>query len=345
MALPIAAIAAPVIGGILGNVLSQGSRNNAEDSAKNALSAYENISLPDLEKMRLALEEQQSVGTLAPTMETLTNLGPTALQNIALDPKYNQYTMAALAKMGQVSEEGLPEADRAQLQNILNATAQQNAGQQKAILENRAARGMGGSGDELAAQLQASQSGANRASNEALQLAALAAQRKLDATANLGTLANQLAQTDYGRQRDLYGQTDAIAQFNASNQQNVANRNVERVNAAQAGNLQNAQNIANNNVATRNAQQQFNRGLEQQQFQNQIQRAGGVASGYNNMANLNLGNANATANMFAQMGGAVGSGLAANAMSGAGKQQPFTVGDQSVSNGGFGVKRGNGFME
>ena len=109
--------------------------------------------------------------------------------------------------------------------------------------------------------------------------------------------------------------------------------------------LQNAQNIANNNVATRNAQQQFNRGLEQQQFQNQIQRAGGVASGYNNMANLNLGNANATANMFAQMGGAVGSGLAANAMSGAGKQQPFTVGDQSVSNGGFGVKRGNGFME
>lgn len=311
MALPVAAIAAPLIGGILGNVLSQGDRSAADDNMKQSLAAYENISLPDLEKMRLALEEQQSVGSLTPTMEGVSSLGPTALQNIALDPKYNQYTMQALQKMSEVSEQGLPEADRAQLQNLLNANNQQNVSQQKAILENRAARGMGGSGDELAAQLQASQSGSNRASNEAMQLAALAAERKLNATQNLGALANTLSQTDYGRQRDLYGQTDAIAQFNANQTQGANTRNTDRSNVAQAGNLANAQNISNNNTATRNQQQQFNRGLEQQQFDNSIRKAGGVSSGYQNMANLHSGNAAATGNMWSQIGSAAGQGFAA----------------------------------
>lgn len=310
------ALAAPVVTGIAGNVLSQGDRSAANDNMKESLRAYEGISLPDLEKMRLSLEEQQSAGNMTPTYETLNNLGPTALQNIALDPKYNQYTMQALAKMGQVSEEGLPEVDRAQLQNILNNNSQQNVSQQKSILENRAARGMGGSGDELAAQLSSSQAGANRSSNEALQLAALSAQRKLDATANLGTLANQLGQTEYNRQKDLYGQTDAISQFNATNSQNLSGRNVDRTNQAEQAKFANLQNISNNNTATRNNEQQYNRGLEQQQFNNRVAKASGVAQGYQNMAMQNSNNANATGQMFSQMGSAIGQGAAGAAMGG-----------------------------
>lgn len=118
-----------------------------------------------------------------------------------------------------------------------------------------------------------------------------------------------MSNTQYGRGKDAAGATDAIAQFNASQLQGVAGRNVDRSNVAAAGNLTNEQNRINANTDTRNKEQSFNKGLYQQDFQNQIQRAGGVASGYNNMSNLNSQQANATANMYGQIGSGISKGL------------------------------------
>lgn len=297
--------AIPIVTGIIGQQQAQQARSNAEDDAKKALGAIQGVNVPDIDKMRLALEQYQSTGSLTPNMENASLLGNTNLQNIALDPKYNQYTQSALQKMADVSQNGLPDVDRAQLQNILNSTAQQNQSNQKAILENRAARGMGGSGDELAAQLSSQQSGANTASNQALQLAALAAQRKMDATSNLGNMVNTAQNADYQRQAQLQGQKDTIAQFNAQQQQGVTQRNTTNQNEAQRLNLANQQDISNQNTALRNQQQQYNKGLEQTNYDNQMRRATGVVNGYNNMANLNNGQANATANQYAQMGSGV----------------------------------------
>lgn len=344
----IGSIALPILTGVLGQNASAGARSNAENDMKNALGAYTNLTLPDIEKMRLALEEQQSVGTLTPATETAQTLGDTALGNIALDPKYNEYTMSALSKMAQVANEGLPDADRAQLDNILRQANQQNVSNQKAILENRAARGMGGSGDELAAQLAGAQSSANTASDQAIQLAGIAAQRKLDAADKSGSLGNILQQAEYNRQKDLYGQQDAISQFNANQKQGTQTRNVDRSNQAQQLNLQNAQNISNTNVATRNQQQQFNKGLEQTNFDNALKKASGVAGGYQNMAAYNTNQANATANMYGQLGGGLASGLlAAKGMGGAAAPAAGAaglVGDQSIADGGIGIRAGKGFM-
>lgn len=337
----IASLIAPVAGGLLGQSASAGARSNAENDMKEALAAY-NIPLPDLDKMRLALEDYQSVGNLTPQMEALQNLGPSALQGIQTDPKYNEYTLAALQKMKEVSDKGLPEADRAQLQSLLGAASLQNKGAQQQILENRQARGMGGSGDELAAQLAASQGGANRASNEALQLASMAAQRKLDATGRTADLAQSLSNTDYGRQANLATAQDAISKFNISNAQDVGSRNVNRGNQAQQTNLANMQNISNQNVGQHNYQQEHNKNLQQQQFNNQMSRAGGIADAHQNLAAVNQNNARATARMYAGIGSSLG-----EMMQGMGseKQAPFIVGDQSVSDGDTRVKAGRLFQE
>ena len=309
--LTIGAFAAPLLVSLIGQEASAGARTNAENDVKNALAQYQGINVPDIEKMRLALEDYQSAGNLAPSLETAQALGPSAQQNIALNPKYNEYTMSALQKMADVQQNGLNEVDRAQLQNMLNQAAAQNASQQKQILENRAARGMGGSGDELAAQLSASQSGANQASQQALQLAALAAQRKLDATTGLANLSNQAQNAEYTQQLNKANAADVIAQFNAQNAQNVQQRNVASQNTAQAANLQNAQNIANQNVEQHNQQQQYNKNLEQQNFNNQLTKARAMAGQYANMAEVNQNQANATANMWSGIGSGVGKGLTA----------------------------------
>jgi hypothetical protein len=336
------AAAAPIIGGLIGQGQAAGARTAAENDAKNALGAIQNVQLPDIDKMRLALEQYQSMGGLTPSMETAQTLGPTALQNIQLDPKYNEYTMAALQKMADVSQQGLPEVDRAQLQNILSAGSLQNTAQQKAILENRAMRGMGGSGDELAAQLSASQAGTNKAANDAMQLAAIAAQRKLDATGKLGDLAQQLQKTQYGMGKDAADASDLISRFNAQQMQGVGARNVDRSNLAAAGNLSSAQGISDRNVDLRNKQQQFNKALNQQEFENEMRKAGSVSSGFQNMSNLNAGTAANTANQWAQIGSGIGQ-IAGSFKPSA--TTPSIIGDQTDATGGLRVKSGNMFQE
>lgn len=308
--LNIAQIAAPIAGGIAGQRAGEAGTSAASDDL-NAIAAAYNIPLPDIEKMRLNLEQQQVAGTLNPNLEQNINLGDTALSNIQLDPEQNQMLVSALRKMSDVSQQGLPEVDRAQINSLLNQTAQQNQAQQKSILENRAARGMGGSGNELAAQLAASQGGANAASQNALQVGALAAQRKLDATSNLANMVNTAQNADYQRQANLQGQRDAIAQFNAQQNTGTQQRNVAAQNLAQQMNLGNAQNISNTNTDTRNQQQQYNKQLEQQNFNNAMQRAGGITSsrsaamaGHQGQADAAAGSAMGTASGIA---GALGS--------------------------------------
>jgi hypothetical protein len=305
-----AAIAAPIVTGLLGQDAAKGQRQAAEDAARRSAEAFSSIELPDIEKQRLMLERYQSAGELNLTPEQLAALGPTALENIAPNPKYNEYTMNALQKMSSVAEQGLPEVDRAQLQALLDSTNQQNTSNQKAILENRAARGMGGSGNELAAQLQAAQSGANTSSNQALQLASIAAQRKLDATGQTAGLAQALSNTDYNQQANLANKRDAISQFNTQNQQQVTGRNVDRTNQAIANNLQNRQSIANQNTGLSNQQQTANKSLEQQQFQNKVQKAGGTASGQNALSQYNSASADATGKIWAGIGTGISTGLA-----------------------------------
>lgn len=303
-----------LLGSMMGNQASQQQQSAANDNAKNALMALQGVALPDINAMHMNPANYQSVGNLNPLTEQAVQQGQTNLNNVTVDPAYNQYTMDALQKIAQTSNQGLNDIDRAQLNSVLNQSAQQNRSQQKSILENRAARGMGGSGDELAAQLAAAQSGSNAASNNAMAIAAQAAQRKLDATDKTAALAQALGNTDYSRQANKANAADVIANFNARQMGDTQARNVAGLNQAQAANLSNNQNIANQNTGLSNQAQQYNKQLLQQQFSNALQRAGGSAAQYNNIANMGQVQANNTGNMWGQIGSGLIKGIGASQM-------------------------------
>lgn len=308
--LTIGMIAAPAVTGVIGNLMGADDRSAASKAMDQALQQYTSISTPEIEDMKIALQQYQLTGQMTPEMQQAINLGQTQLQNIQLNPKYNEYSMSALEKMAKISDSGMTDIEKAQMAEMLNKTNAQQMSQRKDILENRAARGMSGSGDELAAQLAASQASANTASDQALQLAAQALQRKMEATTGTANLAQTMQQSDYGRQRDLAAAMDAIAQFNVSNQQNVQGANVNAKNQAQLTNLQNQQGIANANVDLSNQQQQYNKGLIQQNFQNKLSLANAKAGAYQNQASNLMGNANATGSMMSGIGTGISSGIA-----------------------------------
>lgn len=245
------------------------------------------LKLPDTKEQELLYEMLQSQGTLTPEMQQLINLGPSAMDSVNTDPRLKQAQLNALSQLGEIGQNGMTLQDQSNLQKIQTQVGQQDRGAREAILQNNARRGTSGSGFELAAQLASQQASGDRAAQAGLDVAAQAQSRALEAILKGGDLSGSMRSQDFGEQSAKAQAQDAISRFNAQNSQNVQGQNVATRNTAQAANLQNRQAISAQNVALRNQQQQHNKGLIQQNFDNQIKRAGGTAS-------INAANTNAT---------------------------------------------------
>lgn len=282
--------------GELTNFLTGGAQGNATDSSKAAIKELQKLKLPDVAEMQLQLETMVQQGQITPEEAQLFLQDQSAMNDITLDPALRQAQMDALASLQDISSQGgLTAIDKARLNDITQEENARARGAREAILSSAEARGMGGSGMSIAAQLQNAQDSATRASNRGTDVAAQAQQRALDALQAAGQLGGQIGQQDFSQQAQIAQANDAISRFNTQNKQDVSNLNTQTRNQAQQLNLAEKQRIADANAATRNTQQQYNKQLAQQDFDNRYKKAGGVASAYQNLAGQY--NANAEQNM------------------------------------------------
>lgn len=149
--------------------------------------------------------------------EELAQLGPSAMEGVSTDPALKAAQMAALKRMQEVSEKGYTVEEEAAIGRMRRDNAQADRGRREAILQNRAARGMGGSGDELAAALSSSQA-ANEGDNAAaLNTAAMAQRRALAAMQESGNMAGRMRGQEFTEKSDIARARDAVNQFNTQN--------------------------------------------------------------------------------------------------------------------------------
>lgn len=308
-ALAIGAIAAPVVGGIMGNMMSSSAKKKADQAIQKALAELKSINLPDTEKMKLALESPEVQGILQPYMQQAEQLASTAQEQITTDPRLRQAQMQALETMSKMGTEGLTATDRAALNQARRQTAGDEQARQASILQNMAQRGVGGSGMELAAKLSSSQESADRASQESDRTMAMAQQRMLAAISGAGELGGQIRGQEYGEQSDLARARDAIAQFNLQQRAATQSANVGQLNEAQLRNLAEKQRVSEAGVSTRNRQQEYNKQLEQQRFNNEMQLKQAIANAQLGQAGSFQAQARDTAGMWQGIGSGVGTGL------------------------------------
>lgn len=317
-ALVAGSIAAPVVGGIIGSEQASKDRRAAQNARNQAIAQFAGINVPEVEKQMLALETPELVGEYTPEMEDFIELDPSAMEEISTDPRLQQAQMAALEQMAGLAESGLSPADIAALEEVRRGAAAEAEAKQGQILQEMQARGQGGSGAELVARLKAAQSGADRMSQEGLDIAQMVQQRALQALAQQGSLAGQLRGQEFGEKTDIARAKDIVNQFNVQQQQGLQQRNVAAQNQAALRNLSEKQRIAEQQAAIRNYQQEQNRALQQQRFQNEMNLAGGKAGQYAGAAADAQQRAAQTAQMWSGMGQGVGSGLMGAAMMGMG---------------------------
>lgn len=252
-------------------------------------------------------------------LQNAPELGNTEMDGITLDPRMKDFEMRALADLEQISKDGLSARDQADLAQLESQVNRQNAGRTGAIQQSMAARGMGGSGLELVAQMQANQDATERQALASLEKAAMAQEGRRGATAQLGAQAGQMSARDFQQQAQRAAAQDAINRFNVANQtqtqmynhqgrQGIASQNVSQNNQFAADKMQAKQGGAQmryNSGTEANNQATMRKQGQRGQIAGMLGAAGAVAGGVLGSAAGPMGTM-AGASVGASAGGALG---------------------------------------
>lgn len=269
--------------GIL-SFLDGGGDDQAQALLAQQMQEAKNLPLPVLKEYYPEL--YKVVAQMNPELETAVNLGPSEMAGVATDPSLRQAQLNALKKLQGIGEAGGRDAqflaDQARLESDVNTNLQ---GQEGAIMQNLATRGMGGGGSEMAARMMSAQGASNRQAQMGMDAKAQADKRALDAIMQSGQLGGQMQSQDFSQAAQKAQAADAIARFNAANQQQVIGNNVANKNNAQQFNANNANDVAAKNTAGSNQAQQQNLSLAQQNYENELKKRGLVSGAAGNLAN------------------------------------------------------------
>lgn len=275
------AIAGGVVSGLMGSAMSGSAGKNA---SKKAARQFDNLATPNVEEMRLQLESLVQQGVYTPEQAQAILAQSSEFENIQTDPALLDAQMQALMQLQEYGDTGMTAVDQAQLSRIRQDQIANERGARDAIIQGAQARGLGGSGLELAAQLQNQQSSAGNRNLQDLEIAAMAQQNRMNAMQSAGQLGGNMQQQQFGQQAQVAGAQDAINMFNTQARQAANYYNIDGRNQAQQMNLEERQRIADSNTAQRNMQQQYNRELLQQDYDNRLGLAQSRSNAYNQQA-------------------------------------------------------------
>ena len=304
-----AVVAAPAIGGIVGNILGSSDRESARANMAQALNAIISTGAPPDMAKALLLDKFKSAGVLTPALEADLGDVSSNLANYKEDSNLKNSQMDALNALAQQSKTGLSATDQVALNQIRGKAMTDAEAQRQAVMQQMQSRGMGGSGAELISQLSAGQNASNQEANQGLSVAAQAQQAALNALMNRGQLAGSMRSQDLNTAQATMGAADAMAKFNMQNSMGRQAANTGILNQAQAANLQNAQNLSNMNTSQQNNEAQRQANAEHQKWVDTLNLNAAKSNALTGNATQLSNQANQTGAMWSGIGSAVGAGL------------------------------------
>lgn len=253
--------------------------SEAQDYLKQALSQYQNLNVPTIASEQVNNLPQESVqGTVNPEQIQVDKQAPSAFNDISLDPATRAAQIQALSGYSDIANSGGLDANaKLGIQQAVNAANEQSQGDQGAIMKAAQAEGQGGGDFALTQRALASQGASNNAAMQGMQQAAEAEANREQALSQMGQLGGQINASDYNQAATKAGAQNTI---NATNQSaaNAAHTNdVSNNLTGQQFNVTNAQGVNAANTAANQGNAYYNASLPQQQFNNELQKAGGAA--------------------------------------------------------------------
>lgn len=291
----------------LGDIFGS-SDDESQKYLEQAMQQYNQVQVPTTAEEQVNNLPMESVqGTVNPEQIQAAQQAPTAYNNISLDPSTRQAQINALNAYQTIANTpGLDPAAKLELQQTIDAANQQSQGAQGAIQQQAQAMGQGGGDFALTQRAIAAQGASNNAANEGMTAAATAEANRQAALANMANLGSNIENTDYTQQANKAASTNTINASNTANTQQANIGNVANNLTGQTTNLQNAQNVNAANTTAGQGQVYYNAALPQQQFNNEITKASGMAGVNTTQANVAQQAAANNAAMTGKLIGAAG---------------------------------------
>ena len=305
------------------DTFSGGQYKKADKSSQQGVDVWENLQTPELSDLQVELEDAIYRGDVTVEQAQQILQDRSQMYGISLDPKFKEAQMNALQSLQDIGQnKGLTDMDRAQLSKIQSQEAAQQRGSREAILQNAQARGMGGSGLELMSQLQNQQSSADRQAARDTDVAGMAQQRALQALQSAGQLGTQYSDQSFGQQAAIAGAQDRINQFNTQSGNEMSMWNTGQKNLGHTRDANTKQDVSNMNTDIRNREKTHNAGAVQQDYDNRYRKTGGQSGAYQNQAAGARERGKANTDMWGNILGTVGRGVAAYYTGGASEVVP-----------------------
>lgn len=299
----------------LASYAAQSSANDrAQKMNEDSMREWMALRIPDPAEQKVVLDRFVSQGVIDPRLESAIKADPSAFDKVFTNSRYQASQNRALSELENIGYEGgMRLQDKAALQDATQDSIVKDRAQREGIAAEMARRGLGGSGFDVAAQLQGQQGTADRMANSSLKAAASAQDRALQAIMGAGDLAGKYRSQDFSEQAQKASAADKINMFNTENLRDVNQRNTGMLNRSQELNLANRQKISDDNTRLGNSEQMYNKGLAQQQYENEMKRTAGATGQYKNVADNEQKGGQMLGNTIGNIGAAVTSAYGANA--------------------------------
>ncbi len=304
-------VASGVIGGMLSSSSAKKAAKAQQAAAAAAFAELNKLGMPpDLSK-EIILKQFQSMGVLTPELEQEISLQEAQVSKIQEDPSLRGAQMEALSTLGGVSRGGLRAEDRAAYNELRGKVQQDAEAKRQQILQAMQARGMGGSGANLAAQLQSAQASADTASAGADTLAADASKRALEALSQRANLAGSVRGQDMSAAEMKARAIDERNRFLYENSVSRQRQNVGQLNEAQAANLAQKQRLSDMNINQENEETQRQNEAKRQYYLDQLDLAKAKAAALNSQGQAASAGQMAKGAAQAGIASAIGQGIGA----------------------------------
>lgn len=301
--------AAPVVGGLVGNIMGSSDRKRAQKMIKQALAELKAVGLPPNLSREIVFREFERVGILTPQLEEDIQVAESEVAQLQEDQGLRDSQLEALNVFRQQGKAGFSPEERAAMNQLRQQQMVDEQAKRQQILADARRSGMGGSGASLVAQLQASQSGADRASMEGDRLAAMMAQRIREGAQGMSGVSSQIREQDFQANLTRRQAMDERNRFLAQNSISRQRGNIDRLNQAQMMNLSDQQRVADTNTQMANAEKLRQVQAQRDYWQDRLGYGQAMANARLGQASNYQAQADRTADMFAGIGTAVGTGL------------------------------------
>jgi hypothetical protein len=302
----IGSVAAPIVGGLVGNLMGAGDRKNQRRMMADALNQLNSLGVPPDLSREILFKEFERAGIYTPQLEEDVKLAESEVAKIKEDPALRQQQVKALQQMQQRGQVGLSAEDRAALNQVRGEVQRDSEAKRQQIMQSMQARGMGGSGAELMAALQSAQGASDQAASGSDALMAQAQQRALQAISESGRMSGDIRQQDFGVESTRASAKDQLEQMRAQNSIARQRANVDRLNQGQMTNLSEQQRIQDQNTAMRNAELLRMRNAEGEFFDRKANLATNKANAMQGQAGFYGQQAQQSQNMGASIGTGLG---------------------------------------